>query len=124
MTDRAPLSKRELKTSVAVIALLVLSIIASSILLATSYWFLWPVIAVCPLIAVGYFSSSKYSYRCSSCKKELKITVLQDFFAPHGINRGPSGELYEWKLLKCPSCSKRVKCFRVEPAKDLSVSAE
>ena len=124
MTDRAPISKRELKTSVAVIALLVLSIIASSILLATSYWFLWPVIAVCLLIAVGYFSASKYSYQCPNCRKELKITALQDFFAPHGISRGPNGELYEWELLKCPSCSKRAKCFRVEPAKDQSVSAE
>ena len=124
MTDRAPISKRELKTSAAVIALLIGGIIVSSILLATPYWFLWPIITVCLLITVGYFSASKYSYQCPICKKEFKITALQDFFAPHGISRGPDRELYEWKLLKCPSCGKRMKCFRVEPAKDLSVSAK
>ncbi len=112
MTDRAPISKRELKTSAAVIALLIAGIIVSSILLVTPYWFLWPIITVCLLIAVGYFSASKYSYQCPNCKEEFKITALQDFFAPHGISRGPDGELYEWKLLKCPSCSKRMKCFR------------
>jgi DNA-directed RNA polymerase subunit RPC12/RpoP len=124
MTDRAPISKRELKTSAAVLVLLIGGIIVSSILLVTSYWFLWPIITVCLLVAVGYFSASKYSYQCPNCKKEFKITVLQDFFAPHGISRGPSGELYEWKLLKCPSCGSRSKCFRVESAKAHSVNAE
>lgn len=124
MTNRAPISKGELKTSAAVLVLLIGGIIVSSILLVTSYWFLWPIITVCLLVAVGYFSASKYSYQCPNCKKEFKITALQDFFAPHGISRGPSGELYEWKLLKCPSCASRSKCFRVESAKANSVNAE
>ena len=118
MTGLASISKRELKTSAAVIALLITAIIISSTLLVTSYWFLWPIIIVCLLLAVGYFSATKYSYRCPNCMEEFKITALQDFFAPHGISRGSNGELYEWKLLKCPSCNKRVKCFRVEPAKN------
>jgi len=124
MTDRAPISKRELKTSAAVLALLIGGIIVSSILLVTPYWFLWPIITVCLLVAVGYFSASKYSYQCPNCKKDFKITALQDFFAPHGISRGQKGELYEWKLLKCPSCGNREKCFRVELAKAHSVSVE
>ena len=97
MTERAPISKRELKTSIAVITLLIAGIFVSSTLLATPYWFLWPIIAACLLIAVGYFCASKYSYKCPNCKKAFKITALQDFFAPHGISRGPNGELYEWK---------------------------
>jgi hypothetical protein len=124
MADLAPINNKELKTSGAVLALLVLSIIASSMLLVTPFWFLWPIITVCLLIAVGYFSASKYCYGCPSCKKDFKIAALQDFFAPHGISRGPNGELYEWKLLKCPSCGKREKFFRVKSAKDHSVSAE
>jgi len=124
MTDRAPISKKELKTSVAVIAFLIAGIILSSTLLVTPYWFLWPIITVCLLIAVGYFSASKYSYQCPNCKKEFKLTALQDFFAPHGISKGPDGELYEWKLLRCSSCGKRMRCFRVESAKAHPVSVE
>jgi DNA-directed RNA polymerase subunit RPC12/RpoP len=96
---------------------------------ALSFWlrlsgFCGPLSWFALLVAVGYFSASKYSYQCPNCKKEFKITSLQDFFAPHGISRGPNGELYERKLLKCPLYGKRDKSFRVESAKDNSVSAD
>jgi hypothetical protein len=113
MTTPAPISKKELKTSIAVIGLVIGTISFGSLLLFTPYWFVWPIIVVCTLVAVGYFSASKYNYQCPACKVEFKITALQDFFAPHGISKGPKGELYEWKLLKCPQCGKREKCFRV-----------
>jgi hypothetical protein len=89
----------------------------SSLLLVTQYWFVWPVILVCLLVAIGYFTASKDPYQCPSCKKAFKVTTLQDFFALHGITKGFNGQLYEWKLLKCPECNKREKCYRAQEEK-------
>ena len=94
--------KKEIKQSVLVIVLLIGIIVISTPLLLSSYWFVWPIIVVCLLIGVGYFSVSKHPYQCPSCNKQFRITALQDFFAPHGISRGSNGEVYEWKMLKCP----------------------
>jgi fatty-acid desaturase len=114
MSKQAPISKRELKKSLLLIVLIVGVIALSSLLLVTQYWFVWPAIIVCVLVAVGYFTASKDVYKCPSCKEEFKITKLQDFFAPHGITKTSKGQLHEWKLLKCPGCSKREKCYRVK----------
>jgi hypothetical protein len=96
------------------IALIVGVIAVSSLLLVTPFWFVWPVIFVSLLVAIGYFLASKDPYQCPSCKKAFKVTALQDFFAPHGITKSSNGQLYEWKLLKCPECKKREKCFRAQ----------
>jgi fatty-acid desaturase len=112
MSKQAPISKRELKTSFLLIALIVGVIALSSLLLVTQYWFVWPALIVCILIAVGYFTASKDVYQCPSCKEAFKITKLQDFFALHGITKTSNGQLFEWKLIKCPGCSKREKCYR------------
>jgi hypothetical protein len=112
MSKQAPISKRELKTSFLLIALIVGVIALSSLLLATQYWFVWPALIVCILIVVGYFTASKNIYQCPSCKETFKITKLQDFFALHGITKTSNGQLFEWKLVKCPGCSKREKCYR------------
>ena len=116
MAKQAPIPKAEIKKSALLIALIVGIIALSSLLLLTQYWFVWPAIIVGVLIVVGYFSASKDFYRCPSCDKEFKITALQDFFAPHGLTKGSNGELFEWKLLKCPQCNAREKCYRsVQP---------
>jgi hypothetical protein len=117
MAKPEPISKKELKTSSIIIALIVGAFILSTLLLFTQYWFAWPIIIVCLLIAVGYSTASKHLYQCPSCKKKFKITVVQDFFAPHGITKGPNNQLYEWKLLKCPECTKRGKCYRAQDPK-------
>jgi len=114
MSKQAPISKRELKTSLLVIALIVGVLSLSSLLLLTQYWFVWPGIVVCLLVFVGYFAASKTTYQCPSCEKAFKITALQDFFAPHGITKSSNGQLLEWKLLKCPGCNRREKCYRVK----------
>lgn len=112
MSKQAPISKRELKTSFLLIALIVGVIALCSLLLATQYWFVWLTLIVCILIAVGYFTASKNIYQCPSCKETFKITKLQDFFALHGITKTSNGQLFEWKLVKCPACNKREKCYR------------
>jgi hypothetical protein len=112
MSKQAPISKRELKTSFVLIALIVSVIALSSFLLLTQYWFVWPAIIVCILVGVGYFTASKDVYQCPFCGEAFKITRLQDFLAPHGITKTRNGQLYEWKLLKCPGCRKRKKCYR------------
>jgi fatty-acid desaturase len=114
MSKRVQISKRELKSSLLLITSIVGVIALSSLLLVTQYWFVWPAIIACLLVAVGYFTASKDIYQCRSCKEAFKITKLQDFFALHGITKTSSGELHEWKLLKCPGCSKREKCYRVK----------
>ena len=114
MAKPAPVSKKEIKQSGLIIALLIGAIVISTPLLFTSYWFVWPVIVVCLLLGVGYFSVSKHPYKCSSSHQPFTISALQDFFAPHGISKGSNGEVYEWKLLKCPQCHRREKCYRVE----------
>ncbi len=112
VSKHAPISKQELKTSFLLIALIVGVLVLSSLVLATQYWFVWPVIIACLLVVVGYFAASKDAYQCPSCGKAFKIAKLQDFFAPHGITKGPNKELFDWKLLKCPECNRREKCFR------------
>jgi hypothetical protein len=121
MVEQTSISKRELKTSVALIALIVGVITLSSLLLFTQYWFVWPAILVSLLLVVGYFAASKNLYQCPSCNKAFKITAVQDFFAPHGIKKDSNGQLLEWKLLKCPQCGKRVKCYRVQESKNTSL---
>lgn len=83
----------------------------SSLLLITIYWFVWPAIIVCLLVAIGYSTASKNLYLCPSCTKAVTITALQDFFAPHGITKASNGQLLEWKLLKCPNCQIRKKFY-------------
>jgi hypothetical protein len=117
MIANAPISKRELKMSLLLIALIVGVTILSSLLLFTEYWFVWPVIIVCQLVVIGNLTASKNDYLCPNCNKAFKITKIEDFFAPHGITRSSEGQLHEWKLLKCPGCSKREKCFRVKKQK-------
>jgi riboflavin transporter FmnP len=117
MAKPAPISKKELKTSVIIIALIVGAFILSTLVLVTQYWFALPIFVVCLLLAVGYFTASKHLYQCPSCSKKFKITAVQDFFAPHGITKGPNNQLYEWKLLKCAEGSKRGKCYRVQDQK-------
>lgn len=112
MLNQAPIYKRELKTSFLLIALTVGVIAFSSLLLITTYWFVWPAIIFCLLVTVVYFTASMYSYQCPSCEKAFKISKLQDFFAFHGITKSSNGLLFEWKLLKCPGCNKREKCYR------------
>ena len=114
MSKQAPISKRELKTSLLVIALLVGVLSLSSLLLVTQYWFVWPAIVACLLVAVGYFAASKTPYQCPSCEKAFKINALQDFFAPQGITKSSNGQLLEWKLLKCTGCNRREKCYRAQ----------
>jgi len=114
MSQPVPVPKSEIKVSLALIAVLVIVVAVSSLLMLTPYWYLWPVILGVVLVLVAYFSASKHLYRCPNCGEEFRISALQDFFAPHGISRNPDGELLEWKLLKCPSCSKREKCYRVK----------
>jgi hypothetical protein len=118
MLNQKPISRRELRTSLLFIALIVGVIAISSLLLVTPYWFVWPVILIGLLLAIGYFTGSKDPYQCPSCKKPFKVTALQDFFAPHGITKGSNGQLYEWKLLKCTECEKREKCLRVKEEKN------
>jgi hypothetical protein len=114
MSKQAPISKRELKTSLLLIASIVGVIALSSLLLASQYWFVFPVIIACFLVTVGYFTASKDTYQCPSCEKAFKITALQDFFAPHGITKSSNGQLFDWKQLKCPECNKREKCYRAQ----------
>jgi hypothetical protein len=112
MAKKAPISKRELRISVAIIISIMAIIMLNSILLLPECWYIWLIVLVCFLVAVGYFAASKEFYQCPSCRKAFKISALQDFFAPHGITRDSNGQLFEWKLLKCPQCKKREKCYR------------
>jgi uncharacterized C2H2 Zn-finger protein len=118
MIEQAPIAKRELKTSIALIAFIVGVLTVSSFLLLTQYWFVWPALLVSMLIVIGYFAASKNLYQCPPCNNAFKITALQDFFAPHGITKSSDGKLLEWKLLKCPQCGKRIKCYRVQESKN------
>ncbi len=114
MTKPATISKREIKQSAAYIAIIVGIIAVSSLLQTTKYWFLWPIIVGATLVVIAFFFVSKSFYQCPCGDKPFKISALQDFFAPHGITRGEHGEINEWKLLKCPGCGKRQKCYRVD----------
>ena len=44
------------------------------------------------------------AYYCPVCGYEFEISILTDFFSPHGVNKNGA-----WKYLKCPNCSNRSK---------------
>ena len=108
-----PITRKEWHISLVWISVILMVLLVSSLLLFTTFWFIWPLIVVVILVAVGSLTGSKKSWQCPSCGAIYKITALQDFLAPHGISKGSQGELLEWKSLKCTSCSKRSKCFPV-----------
>ena len=114
MAEPASIPQKEIKQSLVVIAVIVGLIILSTSVLFTQFWYVWFVLIVCLLLSIGYFAKSKNSYQCSLNHKPFTISATQDFFAPHGIRRSPNGEVYEWKMLKCPECEKRQKCYRVQ----------
>jgi riboflavin transporter FmnP len=53
MAKPAPISKKELKTSVIIIALIVGAFILSTLVLVTQYWFALPIFVVCLLLPWG-----------------------------------------------------------------------
>jgi hypothetical protein len=113
MEPPEPVTRRELHRSLAGIAIIVLVLVTSSLLLFTELWFIWPIILMVILLAIGALTVSKKPWQCPSCGTVFKITALQDLFAPHGMSRGSKGELLEWKILKCPACGKRSTCHPV-----------
>jgi len=69
-----------------------------------SYWYIWIALAGVGLVILISWHARASAYHCPICSYEFEISMLTDFFSPHGIyNKGA------WKYLKCPNCSNRSK---------------
>jgi uncharacterized C2H2 Zn-finger protein len=113
LEKRLPVTDGELRSSLLGLIIIVIVIAASALLLLTTFWFVWPMILVLALVIIAYITASKKLWRCPSCGKTYRISVLQDFLAFHGLEKGVDGRYYEWKDLKCPSCGERSRAYPV-----------
>ena len=52
-------------------------------------------------------------YHCPRCGYKFEISMLTDFFGPHGVDREGS-----WKYLRCPNCSNRSRMKILVKTKD------
>jgi hypothetical protein len=111
------ITKSEMRRSLGFILLLVIVLGVSTLLFWTPVWYLWFPIVIIILGIIAYTAASKSHYLCPVCHEQFTITALQDFFAPHGITK-IDGKWVEWKLLKCPKCLTRSKCYPLQENPD------
>jgi DNA-directed RNA polymerase subunit RPC12/RpoP len=90
----------------------------SSFYLLLSYWYVWVALVIGGLLILVSWHAKATAYHCSRCNNEFEISILTDFFSPHGIDREGG-----WKYLKCPNCSNRsrMKILVKTTDKELSV---
>lgn len=74
----------------------------SSFYLLLSYWYVWVALIIAGLVLFVSWHAKATAYRCLKCGYEFEISILTDFFSPHGVD-GEGG----WQYLKCPNCSNR-----------------
>jgi rubredoxin len=113
MEEGSPITKRELGRSIIGITVIVVIIGASALLLATPLWYIWPFILVISLLSIVFLTASKKMWRCPSCGRSYRISVLQDLLAFHGVERR-EGLYYEWKKLRCPMCGVKSRSYPVD----------
>jgi DNA-directed RNA polymerase subunit RPC12/RpoP len=71
----------------------------TGIYLLLSYWYVWMALVACGLIILVSWHAKTTAYLCPRCGYEFEISILTDFFSPHGVDRNGG-----WKYLKCPNC--------------------
>ena len=84
------------------IALYLMVLWFTGIYLLRSYGYVWIAFAVNGLMILISGHAKATAYHCPRCGYEFEISMLTDFFSPHGVNRKGG-----WKYLKCPNCSNR-----------------
>ena len=75
-------------------------LVFTGIFLLLSYWYVWIALAVVGLMILVSWHARVTAYHCPICSYEFEISVLTDFFSPHGVDNNCA-----WKYLKCPNCS-------------------
>ena len=74
----------------------------TGIYLFLSYLYVWIALAAGGLLILIIWHAKATAYHCPRCGYEFEISILIDFFSPHGVNRKGG-----WEYLKCPNCSNR-----------------
>jgi DNA-directed RNA polymerase subunit RPC12/RpoP len=57
------------------------------------------------MILLVLWHKKSTAYHCPKCSNEFEISLLTDFFSPHGVTKNGKG----WIYLKCPRCQNRTK---------------
>ena len=112
MNYRKP-RKRDWAKTLIYIALYLTVIGFAAIYLLLSYWYLWITLTTVGLVILISWHTKVTAYHCPICSHEFEISILTDFFNPHGVNRRGSG-----KYLKCPNCSNRSRMEIIIKRKD------
>jgi DNA-directed RNA polymerase subunit RPC12/RpoP len=76
----------------------------TGIYLLVSYWYVWITLAFAGLVVLVSWHAKSTAYHCPRCGYEFEISILTDFFSPHGVNDEGA-----WMYLKCPNCRNRSK---------------
>ena len=71
----------------------------TGIYLLVLYWYIWIILAVAGSVILVSWHAKATAYHCPKCDSEFEISILTDFFSPHGVDRNGG-----WKYLKCPNC--------------------
>jgi len=87
------------------IGIYVAAISVTAFILLVTYWYLWITLVTGGLFILVLWHKKSNAYRCPKCGSEFEISLLTDFFSPHGVTKDGGG----WLYLKCPVCSTRSK---------------
>ncbi len=87
------------------IGIYIAAISITAFLLLITHWYIWLALVAGGLFLLVLWHKKSTAYHCPICGNEFEISVLTDFFSPHGVAKDGDG----WLYLKCPRCQSRTK---------------
>ena len=112
-------TKKDWIKSLTYIATYLLVLGFSSFYLLLAYWYFWVALAIGGLIILVSWHAKSTACHCPRCDYEFVISILTDFFSPHGVDREGG-----WMYLKCPNCSNRSRMKMLVKTTDKNARAE
>jgi len=100
----------QIKTTLGIITYLFLVVLSFVVLnaLFPDLWIVWlfvyGIVFIFSLFLLIRWHTNNFSYRCSRCDHEFRISFVTNLISPHGPNKTGG-----WKYLKCPQCQKRTR---------------
>jgi DNA-directed RNA polymerase subunit RPC12/RpoP len=105
MSTYRKLKRSDYYKSLIFIGVYVSVISITSFYLLVLYWYVWIALLAGGLLILMLWQTKVTAYHCPKCSNEFEISMLTDFFSPHGVTKNGGG----WTYLKCPNCGNKSK---------------